>query len=924
METIQTNHTNNGNHTNQPHQQRKPYKPTTPTMGTIQTNHTNNENHTKQPHHQREPYIPTTPAMETIQTNHTNNGNHTYQPHQQREPYKATTPTTETIKSTTQTTETIQTNHTNNGNHKNQPHQQRKPYKPITPTTGTIQINHGNYTNQPHQQREPYKTTKSTTEIIHINHTNNGNHTNQPHQQREPYKPTTPTTETIQINHTNNGNHKNQPHQQRKPYKPTTPTTEPIKTNHTNNGNHINQPHQQRKPYKPTTETIQTNHNHRNHTNQPHQQIVGDKEITPKTAIRRMNRMNNPVIDGKILFSREESSAEETELFQAQTKYACVTSSGLGNSGEYDSSQSSSDEVFDSVSSPLGNFLGDVLVGHLTCIDRPQSLILVTKYIYGFGGFSKCAAPDAACDEEDFSDPLITPQCDGRPLCLVKVPARNLPKCGTLSNFVHVEYECVYSWSLYNICKDISSTVKGTEIYIASPNFFNNAVPPSRTCECIVQGRHDDQIMMQYAHTDILDDGNGQCKGNYFLVESKMANQSSVAKTTQVCGKRTTNNQLYRGTVRVTYTISSTARKTDGFLAKFMVPPAGPGGTNEIAVECGAVRSGPNSGPPQNQNPPQGPPQNNQGPQQGHGGPNQGPQSNYYPPHGMYPPHGPGMYPPQGPYPGPYQKSPRIPPPPQFGGQGGPNNPMNPMNRMGNNMNNQMSNTSSSNGTNPMSNGPGNWNGGGNGPNQNFNGGLDPRMNRPGNQNRQFGPQNPYMPKGMLRNVGPIRNLDKFSQGPPSLPIPGPPFNPFAMNGPPPKSWVPNLQGLNNWQNNQGQWQGNRGQNNGNWGGGGPGQGQGPNTNSQQGSPNNGPQSSNPGNSNSPKGVEFIGKIARKNQGGNGGAPPGGGGGQGGGGGGQTPKSPVTGKCGSPTATSRSRWCGASGWKQTGCHGVRE
>ncbi|XP_061176331.1 uncharacterized protein LOC133185243 isoform X2 [Saccostrea echinata] len=238
---------------------------------------------------------------------------------------------------------------------------------------------------------------------------------------------------------------------------------------------------------------------------------------------------------------------------------------------------------------PPGN-PGVVLSGSLSCADRPQTTILITKLVYGNGGIYTCSAPDEECDVVDYQDPEITPFCDGQVRCLIRTTGKKLIPCQTTSNFVHVEYECIYPWSSFNICKDIKTVVREPEVYVMSPSFFRAESPPSKVCECILKGRYDNRIMAQYVHTDIEEMANHSCPESFVLFESKLSpNQTELEKKTEVCGRRSLNNYLYKGDLRITFKDSDSGKKS-GFVSKLLVPPVGMGVQVEIALECGPVR----------------------------------------------------------------------------------------------------------------------------------------------------------------------------------------------------------------------------------------------------------------------------------------------------------------------------------------------
>lgn len=110
------------------------------------------------------------------------------------------------------------------------------------------------------------------------------------------------------------------------------------------------------------------------------------------------------------------------------TRYACLTQNGdgggLGSSEEFEG----------------GNSL---MRGSLSCLNKPNTKILVTRIIQGYGNFRSCSNPDQSCDKEVYSDITIASQCDGRPSCFVQMYSTWLEKCNVRSDFIHVEYECV-------------------------------------------------------------------------------------------------------------------------------------------------------------------------------------------------------------------------------------------------------------------------------------------------------------------------------------------------------------------------------------------------------------------------------------------------------------------------------------------------
>ena len=125
--------------------------------------------------------------------------------------------------------------------------------------------------------------------------------------------------------------------------------------------------------------------------------------------------------------------------------------------------------------------------------------------------------------------------------------------------------------SIFDVCRETTKIVSDTAVYIVSPNVFQSSGPSSRqvpVCECIINSRYSDQIMVDYIHSDVYSNGN-KCSDSYILLESKLVpNQTTVDKEVEVCGRRTVSNQMFRGTVRLSY-YNRRSAADDGFLTKF-------------------------------------------------------------------------------------------------------------------------------------------------------------------------------------------------------------------------------------------------------------------------------------------------------------------------------------------------------------------
>ena len=114
------------------------------------------------------------------------------------------------------------------------------------------------------------------------------------------------------------------------------------------------------------------------------------------------------------------------------TRYTCMTSA-LGAAG-----------LFLDSSEEEGGLARSSMSGSLSCSTKQNTKILVSRIIHGFGNFRGCANPDESCDKEVYSDTMIAAHCDGKVSCFVQTFPKWLEKCSMISDFVHVEYECVF------------------------------------------------------------------------------------------------------------------------------------------------------------------------------------------------------------------------------------------------------------------------------------------------------------------------------------------------------------------------------------------------------------------------------------------------------------------------------------------------
>ncbi|XP_033741388.1 uncharacterized protein LOC117328119 [Pecten maximus] len=259
---------------------------------------------------------------------------------------------------------------------------------------------------------------------------------------------------------------------------------------------------------------------------------------------------------------------------KAETRYACLQGGPSGFFSSQSDDDSHSDEDLMSSSATMTGTLG--------CDDIAGTRILVSKVIHGQGGpFASCGSPNEFCDDVIYSNSRLAAMCDRKIRCFPSTTSKMIPQCGTSSNFIHVEYECVNPWSVFDICHDSTTNVKLSTLYIMSPKTASGA----STCECIIKGRVNGQITLDYVQSNT---DSAHCATNYLLVESKsLGNQSAVNKQNNICGRKTVTKDTYDGSVRLTYGTKSPFFN-NGFMSKIIVPD---GSSHDVSVQCGAVFS---------------------------------------------------------------------------------------------------------------------------------------------------------------------------------------------------------------------------------------------------------------------------------------------------------------------------------------------
>ncbi|XP_069107547.1 uncharacterized protein [Argopecten irradians] len=253
---------------------------------------------------------------------------------------------------------------------------------------------------------------------------------------------------------------------------------------------------------------------------------------------------------------------------------------GPGGPGSFFSGQSDDDDSH-SAEDLLSS--SSTMTGTLGCDDIPGTRILVSKVIHGRGGpFASCGSPNEFCDDVIYSNSRLSVMCNRKIRCFPSTTSKMIPQCGTSSNFVHVEYECVNPWSVFDICHDSTTNVQLSNLFIMSPKTASGA----STCECIIKGQANGQVTLDYVQSNT---DPAHCATNYLLVESKSLgnNQTAVNKQNNHCGRKTVTKDTYEGSVRLTYGTKSPFFN-NGFLSKITVPS---GANQEVSVQCGAVFS---------------------------------------------------------------------------------------------------------------------------------------------------------------------------------------------------------------------------------------------------------------------------------------------------------------------------------------------
>lgn len=112
---------------------------------------------------------------------------------------------------------------------------------------------------------------------------------------------------------------------------------------------------------------------------------------------------------------------------------------GFGDADEFEGFGDSENEGF-------GGMMGiQTAVGSLMCPKGNRGSILVKRVTYGVGAFPGTCQPTPFCGLQHDAGESVAQKCDGKSTCSVNILQPKMMGCGQLSNYIHVEYECVDS-----------------------------------------------------------------------------------------------------------------------------------------------------------------------------------------------------------------------------------------------------------------------------------------------------------------------------------------------------------------------------------------------------------------------------------------------------------------------------------------------
>ena len=119
---------------------------------------------------------------------------------------------------------------------------------------------------------------------------------------------------------------------------------------------------------------------------------------------------------------------------------------GFGVGFEADEFENEIGEMDEMGEADEGGFAGAMMAtGSLTCPQGNRGNILVKRVAFGTSMFGSTCRSDSFCKEEYDTADSVADRCDGRSSCFIDMLQPVFLKCGRMSTYMLVEYECVDS-----------------------------------------------------------------------------------------------------------------------------------------------------------------------------------------------------------------------------------------------------------------------------------------------------------------------------------------------------------------------------------------------------------------------------------------------------------------------------------------------
>ncbi|ESO93272.1 hypothetical protein LOTGIDRAFT_232714 [Lottia gigantea] len=259
---------------------------------------------------------------------------------------------------------------------------------------------------------------------------------------------------------------------------------------------------------------------------------------------------------------------------------------------DYESSTSNSTSTVTNTTTSYNST--EKFTGMIRC-PNPSQKLHIRRVVTGYSSTGYCVRDTTYCSK-DITDFKQVIDCEGVfGECKLELPIESHDSCEN-SNYVKIEYDCIYDHSLVDICSKIHVS-RWREIAIQSPSYPASASVPSaniKTCECEIVTDDKSSLYISYLKSD-MSGSDDKCDEEVLLFEEKYnANNSSRFQVTgEICGKKSSYSRRFGDNqIRMTYLIGGIddTRKRGGFLSRISAHSF-VRGNSLINVKCSSVQA---------------------------------------------------------------------------------------------------------------------------------------------------------------------------------------------------------------------------------------------------------------------------------------------------------------------------------------------